>query len=73
MTALLPTRYKYGRTAGDIQEYVKVVPFSRSTIPGDILSRLSHQVPAIYDMMVSFNRDNPKTEYLTAEKRIVMD
>ncbi len=65
--------YKYGRSAGEIQEYVRVVPFSRSTIPGDILTRLSHQVPAIYDMMVSFNRDNPKTEYLTSEKRIVMD
>ena len=65
--------YKYGRTPGDIQEYVKVVPFSRTTIPGDILNRLSQQVPALYDMMVSFNRDNPKTKYLTDSERIVKD
>ena len=65
--------YKYGRTAGDIQEYVRIVPFSRASIPGDILDRLSQQVPDVYDMMVSFNRDNTKTEYLTAEKRIVRD
>lgn len=65
--------YKYGRTPGDIQEYVKIVPFSRTTIPGDILNRLSHQVPTLYDMMVSFNRDNPKTKYLTDGERIVMD
>jgi len=62
--------YKYGRQAGDIQEYVKVVPFSRSSIPDDILSRLSLQIPALYEMMVTFNRENPKTEYLTNGERI---
>ncbi|MBE0673334.1 MAG: Asp/Glu/hydantoin racemase, partial [Bacteroidales bacterium] len=65
--------YKYGRTPGDIQEYVKVVPFSRTTIPDDILNRLSQQVPALFDMLVSFNRDNPKTKYLTDSERIVID
>ncbi len=65
--------YKYGRTPGNIQEYVKVVPFSRTTIPDDILNRLSQQVPALYDLMVSFNRDNPKTRYLTEGERIVLD
>lgn len=65
--------YKYGRTPGDIREYVKVVPFSRTTIAGDILNRLSHQVPNLYEMMVSFNHDNGKTEYLTDGERIVLD
>lgn len=65
--------YKYGRTPGDIQEYVKVVPFSRTTIPDDILIRLSQQVPTLYEMMVSFNRDNPKTKYLTDGERIIVD
>jgi len=65
--------YKYGRTPGDIQEYVKVVPFSRTTIPDDILNRLSQQVPTLFDMMVFFNRDNAKTKYLTDGQRIVMD
>lgn len=65
--------YKYGRTPGDIQEYVKIVPFSRASIPGDILNRLSTQVPALFDMIVTFNRDNPKTKYLTYGERIVLD
>lgn len=65
--------YKYGRHPGDIQEYVKVVPFSRTTIPGDILSRLADQIPALFDMIVNFNSNNPKTEYLTDGERIVRD
>src|SRR5690606_22075593 len=32
-----PYEYKYGREEGEIQEYVKVVPFSRSNISDDIL------------------------------------
>jgi len=65
--------YKYGRTAGDIQEYVRAVPFSRSSIPPDILVRLSRQIPEIYRMMASFNNDNPKTSYLKEEERIVSE
>lgn len=65
--------YKYGRQAGDIQEYVKVVPFSRTSIPDDILLRLSRQVPSVYDMMVTFNRENPKTEYLNDSERMVKE
>jgi glutamate racemase len=63
--------YKYGRRAGEIQEYVKAVPFSRNTIPGDILERLQLQIPAVYDMMAAFDSDNPKTQFLTPEERIV--
>jgi len=65
--------YKYGRKAGDIQEYVRAVPFSRSSIAPDILTRLSGQIPEIYRMMASFNNDNPKTSYLKEEERIVSE
>lgn len=63
--------YKYGRRAGNLQEYVKAVPFSRSSIPADILSRLSQQIPLLYDMMASFNNKNHKTEYLGLNERII--
>jgi len=65
--------YKYGRKAGDLQEYVKAVPFSRSSIPADILSRLSMQIPSVYKMMSSFNNQNPGTEYLDENERIVTE
>ncbi len=65
--------YKYGRAAGDIQEYVRAVPFSRISIPADILSRLSQQVPEVFKMMASFNNDNYKTVYLKPEERIVTE
>lgn len=63
--------YKYGRRPGEAQEYVKYVPFSRSSIPQDILSRLSDLVPNVYDLIVRFNRENSKTEYLEEKERIV--
>jgi glutamate racemase len=61
----LTYEYKYGRKAGDIQEYVKVVPFSRASIPGDVLSRLSKQIPDVWDMITEFSTRNQKTQYLT--------
>jgi len=63
--------YKYGRTAGEIQEYVKRTPFNRQAIPDDILERLEVQIPSVYEMMVYFNRHNPKTGYLEDEHLIV--
>jgi glutamate racemase len=65
--------YKYSRPAGDIQEYVRVVPFSRSSITDEILGRLAGQIPALYDMIVSFNNENPKTDYLREEEKIVRE
>ncbi len=62
--------YKYGRVPGNIQEYVKRVPFSRDAIPDDILRRLEEQVPSVYEMMVWFNHTSPKTEYLPEQERI---
>jgi glutamate racemase len=62
--------YKYGRRAGNIQEYVKRVPFNREVIPDDILYRLNQQVPSVYEMILFFNHNNQKTEYIPMEKRI---
>ena len=65
--------YKYGRTPGNIQEYVKCVPFSRSAISQDILTRLSHQVPEVFSLIADFNHDNPKTAFLSKEEKIVKE
>ncbi|MCU0378718.1 MAG: hypothetical protein MUC78_10720 [Bacteroidales bacterium] len=62
--------YKYGRQAGEIQEYVRCVPFSRSVLPEDMLLRLEDQVPGVYDLIVQFNHENNKTQYLKEEERI---
>ena len=62
--------YKYGRKAGEDREYVKVVPFSRASIPDDILSRLSVQIPEVYDLMADFDCNNTRTEFLREEERI---
>jgi glutamate racemase len=57
-----PYEYKYGRNTGEIQEYVKVVPFSRVNISDDILGRLKLQIPNVYNLIVDFNKDSPKTK-----------
>lgn len=62
--------YKYGRNEGEIQEYIKVVPFSRKTISKDILERLKNQLPFSYEIIEGFNRENPKVKNLDAADRI---
>ena len=52
--------YKYGRTAGNIQEYVKMVPFSRNNIPVETIDRLKSIVPATFGLIKSFELTNPK-------------
>jgi len=62
--------YKYSRNAGEIQEYVKRVPFSRESIPADVLDRLAEKVPNVYQLMIQFNQANPKTEFLAEDEKI---
>ena len=62
--------YKYGRKAGEIQEYVKVVPFSRTSIPDDVLKRLAKQIPGVWSLITEFDTSCPKTGYLTPAERI---
>ena len=45
--------YKYGRRAGEIQEYVKVVPFSRSNISDETLQRLEIFTPYSYKAIIN--------------------
>ncbi len=63
-------KYKYGRDAGYIQEYVKRVPFSRRTLSKDLINRLSEQIPFTFKLLESFNRNNRKTEFLTEKEKI---
>lgn len=40
--------YKYGRNQGEIQEYVKVVPFKNASVSPTIIDRLKQQTPKVY-------------------------
>lgn len=65
-----PYDYKYGRAAGEIQEYVKVVPFSRNNLSSEVLTRIQDQMPYVYMLIQHFNENNQKTASLTANDRI---
>ena len=65
-----PYDYKYGRNVGEIQEYVKIVPFSRENISYDILTRFQKQIPHVYQLMQNFNQKNEKTKGLSEESKI---
>ena len=62
--------YKYSRNAGELQEYVKRAPFSRETIPADVLDRLAEKVPRVFELMVHFNQTNPKADFLADDEKI---
>jgi glutamate racemase len=62
--------YKYGRNEGEVQEYVKMVPFSRQNIPQETLERLSKMIPETYSRITLFNHHNPKTSFLLPQERI---
>ena len=61
---MLTFEYKYGRTVGEVQEYVKRVPFSRRTIAPDVVNRLAESMPEVFGMMEHFHEGNEKTAYL---------
>lgn len=65
-----PYDYKYGRHANKIQEYVKIVPFSRDNISYDILTRFQEQIPYVYQLMQNFNQKNEKTKHLSDKSKI---
>ena len=65
-----PYDYKYGRNAGEIQEYVKMVPFSRDNISYDILTRFQKQIPYVYQLMQNFNQQNEKAKGLAEKSKI---
>lgn len=65
-----PYDYKYGRDAHEIQEYVKVVPFSRDNISYDILKRFQEHIPYVYQLIQNFNQRNQKTKGLKEKNKI---
>ena len=46
--------YKYGRKAGEIQQYVKRVPFSRRNLSPALLNRLQVKIPLTYKLIEGF-------------------
>jgi len=52
--------FKYGRREGEIQEYVRVVPFSRANISDDTFNRLMTGTPFTFDAISRFHSDNGK-------------
>ncbi len=56
--------YKYGRTAGNIQEYIKPVPFSKTNLHPDVIKMLKEKTPLVYKLITDFNQKNRKTEFL---------
>jgi hypothetical protein len=65
-----PYDYKYGRNANEIQEYVKVVPFSRTNISTDILKRLEEKTPYTYQLIENFSQNNNKSNKLSNDTKI---
>lgn len=65
-----PYDYKYGRNENEIQEYVKMVPFSKGNISEGTLDRFKTSIPETYKLIEAFNRSNSKTEYLEESLRI---
>ena len=49
--------YKYGRTAGRIQEYVKRIPFSKTVISPDIYDAMEEKMPAVFEMILADQRN----------------
>lgn len=61
--------YKYGRKAGEIQEYVKTVPFSKNNIPPETIERLKRLTPALFQQIKVFEKSSTKmAEIPPAEK-----
>lgn len=46
-----PYEYKYGRTEGEIQEYVQVVPFSRDNISAETFERFKNSIPETFELI----------------------
>lgn len=62
--------YKYHRTAGEIQEYVKFVPFSKPNLGNDIINRLKEKIPSTFRLISQFTNHNPKTFFLSDSEKV---
>lgn len=62
--------YKYGRNAGEIQEYVKAVPFDNQNVPQETLDRLKEMVPQTFTLIRNFSQNNAKSTAIAKEAKI---
>lgn len=62
--------YKYGRNEGEVQEYVKVVPFDKTNISDDTIDRLKFSIPETFKLITKFNALNPKTSKVAPDSKI---
>jgi hypothetical protein len=62
--------YKYGRNAGEIQEYVKVVPFSSSNIPSETIERFKSVISPTFELIKTFNASNNKLASYKEQEKI---
>lgn len=53
--------YKYGRMAGDIQEYTRVVPFDNGNVSQETSHRLKQTIPDTYHLIDNFMFNQQKT------------
>ena len=68
----LTYEYKYGRTAGILQEYVKQVPFNKSNLHPDVIDMLKEKTPLIFKLITDFNRTNNKTEFIRNNNLVIL-
>lgn len=64
--------YKYGRTAGIIQEYVKQVTFNKSNLHPEVINMLKEKTPLIYKLITDFNQINSKTEFIRNNNLVIL-
>ena len=63
--------YKYGREPGDFTvEYVRRVPMSVRNLTAETLGSIRSTMPAVWERLVLFNEDSPRTAGLPETDRI---
>lgn len=67
----LSYEYKYGRAAGNIQEYVKAVPFTKKNISAETIERLRLLAPAVYQQIRVFHVSNSKLANIPGSIKIL--
>lgn len=66
-----PYDYKYGRNAGEIQQYTKTVPFSKKNIPAETIVRLKTGIPTSFSRIAEFSRNSKKTKMIPGKDKIL--
>lgn len=64
--------YKYGRSAGFIQEYVKQVPFNKMNIQPEVVKMLKEKTPLVFNLIKDFNQRNEKTKFIRSNNLIIL-